>query len=96
MDIDAILTSIRQHQDYQGQMVHVEELSPREAAYAEPALPMHPELSRALARQGITSLYTHQATSFDREEGRAPFVALRHMLVKGRLAVLIHSEIGRR
>jgi hypothetical protein len=46
---------------YAGQVAHVQPLPARPATYAEPAVPLSPATQRALAAQGLTRLYSHQA-----------------------------------
>ena len=49
----------------QDQAVHVHEIPPREARVARPSRPLSKEMQDALARMGITDLYTHQAQALD-------------------------------
>ncbi|MGQ9808460.1 MAG: DEAD/DEAH box helicase [Armatimonadota bacterium] len=59
------LDRIRHSQGYSGQIVHVEDISPRDARYAEPARPLPEALLRSLQEMGVESLYTHQAAALD-------------------------------
>jgi len=65
MDVETFLQEIRQHEAYKGQIVHVERLPERAAQYAELSEPLPPRLAEALARQGITALYTHQVAAIE-------------------------------
>jgi DEAD/DEAH box helicase domain-containing protein len=47
------------------QIAHVEELPPREASYARPRRPFHPQLAEKLTELGLTDLYSHQALAYD-------------------------------
>jgi DEAD/DEAH box helicase domain-containing protein len=56
---------------YAGQIVHVHEAPPREARFAEPALPLPEAVREMLAARGIERLYCHQAKAIDRaREGK--------------------------
>ena len=46
---------------YQGQVVRVERLQPREAKHAEVPGGLRPEVAEAFAKRGIEQFYTHQA-----------------------------------
>lgn len=59
------LDRIRHSQGYSGQIVHVEDIPPRDARYAEPARPLPEALLRSLQEMGVESLYTHQAAALD-------------------------------
>ncbi len=50
---------------FSDQMVHVQELPPRDACYQDVQGGMHPAVESVLAKQGITQLYSHQATAID-------------------------------
>jgi DEAD/DEAH box helicase domain-containing protein len=56
---------MKRHPEYKGQIVHVEELAPREAAYAELDAPLPSRLTAALGAQGVSQLYRHQAEAID-------------------------------
>jgi DEAD/DEAH box helicase domain-containing protein len=47
------------------QIAHVEELPPREASYARPRRPFHPQLAEKLTELGLSDLYSHQALAYD-------------------------------
>jgi DEAD/DEAH box helicase domain-containing protein len=59
--LDEITSSSR----YRGQMVHVEEIPARGAAYGELARPLPKALREALAGLGIGRLYSHQAQAVE-------------------------------
>ena len=65
MDVSAFLAAIEHHQDYAGQMSHVQELPERSGAFAVPSRPLHPSLERLLAAQEIQQLYTHQVLALE-------------------------------
>ncbi|HBK60727.1 MAG TPA: DEAD/DEAH box helicase, partial [Firmicutes bacterium] len=57
--------------EYRGQAVHVEAIPARGASYAQVDPPIVPLLAGALEREGISSLYTHQAEAVQlAREGR--------------------------
>ena len=56
---------LRRMPGYTSQIAHVQPLPPRTASYAHPAQPLPAALEAALARRGITQLYTHQAAALD-------------------------------
>jgi DEAD/DEAH box helicase domain-containing protein len=61
MDNAAFLDYLRSQSGYDGQIVHIENIGAREAAYAELDEPLEPELQSCLDEHGLSSLYTHQA-----------------------------------
>lgn len=61
MSTEGFLERLRRHPSYRGQIVHVEHLPPRPARFARRKEALHPALEQALAEQGITRLYCHQA-----------------------------------
>lgn len=65
MDVIRILNAIRQVPQYRGQIVHEEQFASRPARYGALRTPLPPPLAEALARRGITRLYTHQAQALD-------------------------------
>ena len=56
---------MRRLDGYDGQIVHVERIAARQAKYARLDTPLPPELTDALAGQGMTKLYSHQAEAID-------------------------------
>jgi len=65
------LERIRRSEGYAGQIVHVEDIPPREPRFATPRRPLPDALLRALRDLGVEALYTHQAAALDAvREGR--------------------------
>ena len=65
MDFRRFLTHLQTSRDYCGQIVRVEEIPAREAAFGELSTPLPEILSKALESVGIEKLYTHQATAIE-------------------------------
>ena len=65
MDVRAFLHELVDDGEYDGQVVHVREIAPREATYAEPSCEIPESLRSLLRRQNIHRLYTHQAAAVD-------------------------------
>jgi DEAD/DEAH box helicase domain-containing protein len=63
--IEALVALLRRAPGYRDQIVHVEQLPPRPARYAEPAAPLPAPLRAALAARGVDRLYAHQAAALD-------------------------------
>ncbi|HEY7598813.1 MAG TPA: DEAD/DEAH box helicase, partial [Candidatus Limnocylindrales bacterium] len=63
--IEALIAMLRRAPGYREQIVHVEQLPPRPARYADPAAPLPEALRAALAARGVARLYTHQAAALD-------------------------------
>ncbi len=61
MNTEGFLERLRRHPSYRGEIVHVERLPARPARYGRRKETLHPALEQALAEQGITRLYCHQA-----------------------------------
>jgi len=61
----AILDVLEQIALRDGQVVHVESLAAREAAFRDPELPLPEALREGLLRLGVERLYTHQAQTLD-------------------------------
>ncbi|MBI5879525.1 MAG: DEAD/DEAH box helicase [Chloroflexi bacterium] len=55
------LAALRAERGYRQQLVHVEQIPPREARYGRLARPLHPTLAGALKTLGIDHLFTHQS-----------------------------------
>ena len=71
MDARAFIREITAGRDYRQQVVHVREIPSRQPVHAEPNRPVPEVLWRALRRQNIHQLYSHQASAFDAAgEGR--------------------------
>ncbi len=60
MDVQRFLDHLQHLPGYRGQLVHVEELPPREAEPGELRPPLPEPLRRMLAARGIRQLYVHQ------------------------------------
>jgi DEAD/DEAH box helicase domain-containing protein len=65
MDVIPFLADVRRHEQYAGQIEHVEVLAARPGEFAEPASPLPNGLLRLLAGRGITQLYSHQARALN-------------------------------
>src|ERR1051325_254740 len=65
MIVEDILGALRGREDYRDQIEHIERIPRASADHAEPARPISPQLSARLAEQGVTRLYTHQASALD-------------------------------
>lgn len=59
MDISGIIKIISSSRGYEGQIVHVENILPRDAEFG--SVELKPLIRYALAEKGIKELYTHQA-----------------------------------
>lgn len=65
MNADGFLERLKKTEGYDGQIVHVERIAARKAAYARLDVPLPEKLTDALAGQGISKLYSHQAEAID-------------------------------
>ena len=65
MDARSFLRDLTADRRYRGQVVHVREIAPREAKYAQPQRPIRETMASLLRRQNIHQLYTHQASALD-------------------------------
>jgi DEAD/DEAH box helicase domain-containing protein len=65
MNTRDFLAKLSASPDYEGQLVHVEEIPARSAAYESLAQPLAPALEQALAKQGARRFYTHQAEAIN-------------------------------
>ena len=63
--IESLIELLRRAPGYREQIVHVEQIPPRPARYAEPAAQLPVSLRAALAARGVARLYTHQAAALD-------------------------------
>ncbi|MDA0748653.1 MAG: DEAD/DEAH box helicase [bacterium] len=61
MDFTRFLNRLRNGYDYDGQVVHVEKIPPRDACFSDVDGGLHPVVSEALGKLGVGQLYTHQA-----------------------------------
>ncbi len=59
------LEHVRRSQGYSGQIVHIEDIPPRPARFAEPSRPIPDALGLRLREMGVEALYTHQAQALD-------------------------------
>ncbi len=66
MDTVAFLHHLKNQPTYQGQIVHIEHISPRKAAYAGLDKPLAEELQNCLDKHRLLPLYTHQADAINR------------------------------
>ena len=65
MDVTHFLNTLRGSRDYAGQIVHVEDIPPRSAAFADLDAPMDERLRDAIRRAGVHRFYSHQAASIN-------------------------------
>lgn len=63
MDSMAFLQYLRNQPNYYGQIAHIEHILPRAASYTELDEPLAGELQECLRKNGISSLYDHQAAA---------------------------------
>ena len=63
MDTMAFLQYLRNRSNYYGQIAHIEHILPRAADYTELEEPLAAELQECLRKNGISSLYDHQAAA---------------------------------
>jgi len=76
MDTSAFLNYLQSLDNYNNQIAHVEHIRPRGARYAELDEPLPAALRDRLIKQGIASLYTHQAEAVNNaRQGRNVMVA---------------------
>ncbi|HUV75232.1 MAG TPA: DEAD/DEAH box helicase [Dehalococcoidales bacterium] len=66
MDTAAFLHHLKTQDTYAGQVAHVEHIPPRKATYAELESPLFPGLQDCLRKQGLLSLYSHQAEAVNK------------------------------
>jgi len=69
MDSQAFLRYLSARASYSGQLVHSENLPPREASFAELDGPLDPRLQTVLERHKLLPLYTHQAEAVNCARG---------------------------
>ena len=65
MDVSSFLHNCRSAPDYKSQIVHVEQLPPRQASYGHLDHPLHPALQGALKKCHLWPLYLHQAEALN-------------------------------
>lgn len=61
MDVETFLERLKRQDFFREQVAHVEALPARPAVYREVGGGLHPSVAAALAKDGITALYNHQA-----------------------------------
>jgi len=66
MDTSAFLDYLTSQDSYNGQIVHVEQILPRDAEYGELDGPLEASLQDCLDEHGLMPLYTHQAEAVNR------------------------------
>jgi DEAD/DEAH box helicase domain-containing protein len=65
VDAKRFLEEIEHGRDYDGQIVHLQNIPAREAEYGELREPLNPELGKTLQAQGIEQLYSHQVSAIE-------------------------------
>ncbi len=65
MDFEGYLNDLQQAPFYKGQIVHVQNIPPREAVYGALDAPLHPALQDSLDKLEIRDLYSHQANAIN-------------------------------
>ncbi len=65
MSLSDFVRALRDQPEWRARIAHTERIGPRAAVWAAPALPLPQPLRDALAAQGITRLYSHQARAVD-------------------------------
>lgn len=63
MDVTHFLNRLKASRDYDGQIVHVEEIPPRAPVFADLDAPLDDRLQEAIRRAGIYRFYSHQAAA---------------------------------
>ena len=74
MDISLLLNEIKASSRYENQIVHIEEISSREALYTP--LELEKQVKSALLGAGIEALYSHQTEAIEKIQGRKRHSAL--------------------
>ncbi|MBI5885566.1 MAG: DEAD/DEAH box helicase [Deltaproteobacteria bacterium] len=64
MDINGLINEFKKRKDLR-EVVHHEVMPPHPASYGETSRPLNPAVAAALAANGITRLFTHQAQGID-------------------------------
>ena len=65
MDTSAFLDHLRKARWYDNQIIHVEEIPPRQASLGETDTPLHPDLQMTIEGAGMWPLYSHQAEAIN-------------------------------
>ncbi|MGB9595489.1 MAG: DEAD/DEAH box helicase [Candidatus Poribacteria bacterium] len=63
MRVRDFIREIKNSRDYNGQIVHIQDIPKREAIYGRLEKPLKPEIRSALKSQGIEDLYSHQVSA---------------------------------
>lgn len=63
--MQAFIRDLLEHKAIGSRVAHYRHLPARPARFGAPARPLHPALAEALADQGVTRLYSHQAQAID-------------------------------
>ena len=76
MQVRDFLAHLRSLPDYEGQIVHLEQIPPRVARYGALTHPLPSALQQALERRGVRHFYSHQAQAINAARaGRSVMVA---------------------
>jgi len=65
MDVERFLAQVSHQRHYEGQIVHVERLAPREAQFGALSEPLHERVRLVLRAEGVEQLYTHQVSAIE-------------------------------
>ena len=65
MEIQALIESVRQHPEYQQQIVHHEVLDARDGQFKSLDTPLPNEIRHLICQRGIDSLFSHQVDSIE-------------------------------
>ncbi|WP_406661621.1 DEAD/DEAH box helicase [Methanolobus sp. ZRKC3] len=64
MDVSGLIRTIKSARGYEGQVVHIEDIAPKEPEYGP--MEMNPLIRHALGKMGIEELYSHQAEAVEK------------------------------
>jgi DEAD/DEAH box helicase domain-containing protein len=76
MDVEAFLQRIQLDDEYDGQLVHTQEIPARAGKFLEPQQPLPVLLKQLLAARGIEQLYSHQSKAVDAARTGEDFVVV--------------------
>ena len=65
MDSRDVLSTIRRHPDYEGQVVHVQSIPRKQPNFSIERAKLKPALERALEELGLDRLFSHQARALE-------------------------------
>ena len=65
MDASGFLDDLRRDRWYENQIVHVEQIPPRQLSSGELLSPLHQDLQSSLQSKGLWPLYSHQAEAIN-------------------------------